>query len=75
MRKIIITRAGVALIAGSASQVAFAKEHHRAHTAQQYTSEQFRNANAYASPYEAPASAASGYAGSMGGWASMTGFN
>ena len=75
MRKIILTFIGATLIAGSASPAAFAKEHHRVHTARQYTSERFRNANAYARPYAAPDAATSGYSGGMDGWGSMTGFN
>ena len=75
MRKIILTFIGVALIAGFASPAAFAKEHHRVHTARQYTYQRFRNANAYARPYATPDAAPSGYSGGMGGWGSMTGFN
>ena len=75
MRKIILTFIGAALIAGSASPMAFAREHHRVHTARQYSNERFRNANAYASPYAAPDDTASSYSDGMGGWASMTGFN
>lgn len=75
MRKIVLAFIGVALIAGSASPAAFAREHHRAHTARQYTYERFRNANAYARPYAVPNAATPGYSGGMGGWGSMTGFN
>jgi hypothetical protein len=73
MRKIILALAGAALIAGSTSQVAFAKERHHFRNAQQFNTEQFRNANAYAAPSYVPyAGSASGLSGA---WGSMTGFN
>ena len=73
MRKIILTLAGAALIAGSTSQVAFSKERRHFRNAQQYNAEQFRNANAYAAPWSVPeAGSASGLSGA---WGSMTGFN
>ena len=74
MHKIILTLIGAALIAGSTSQMAFAKEHHHVRNTRQVNSEQFRNANDYAAPYVQP-EAPSRYSGGMGGWASMTGFN
>lgn len=46
MRKIIITVLGVALIAGSTTQMAFAKKYHHIRKAPQFTSGQFRNAKA-----------------------------
>ena len=73
MRKIILTLAGAALIAGSTSQVAFSKERHHFRNAQQFNTEQFRRANAYAAPSYVPdAGSASGLSGA---WGSMTGFN
>jgi hypothetical protein len=73
MRKIILTLAGAALIAGSTGQVAFSKERHHFRNAQQFNTEQFRNANAYAAPSYVPdAGSASGLSGA---WGSMTGFN
>ena len=73
MRKVILTLAGAALIAGSTSQVAFSKERHHFRNAQQFNTEQFRNANAYAAPSYVPdAGSASSLAGAWGSW---TGFH
>jgi hypothetical protein len=72
MRKIILTLAGAALIAGSANQVALSKERHHFRNTQQFT-ERFRNANAHAVPSYVPdAESASSLSGA---WGSMTGFN
>ena len=68
MRKIALALLGVALIAGSTTQVAFAKSHHHVRHERQYSSERFMNSNAA----EEPATQAGG---GMGGWGSMTGFN
>ena len=68
MRKIVLALLGVALMAGSTTQVAFAKSHHHVRHERQFTSERFLNSNAAVMP-------AQGDAGGMGGWASMTGFN
>ena len=46
MRKTILIALGVALIAGSTAQMAFARTHHPTRKAPQFTSEQFRNVNA-----------------------------
>src|SRR5262249_17844702 len=48
MRKTILTALGVALIASSFTQIAFARTHHPIRKAPQFTSEQFRNASAAA---------------------------
>jgi hypothetical protein len=69
MRKIVLALLGVALIAGSTTQVAFAKSHHHVRHERQFTSGRFLNSNA------AVMSAPERDAGGMGGWASMTGFN
>ena len=74
MRKFILTLIGVALIAGSTSQMAFSKEGHHVRNTRQSNSERFHNANDYAAPYVFP-KAESGYSGGMGGWSSMTGFD
>jgi hypothetical protein len=73
VRKIILTLAGAALIAGSTGQVALSKERHHFRNAQQFNTEQFRNTNAYAAPsYVQDAGSASSLSGA---WGSMTGFN
>jgi hypothetical protein len=55
MRKTILTVLGVALIAGSTTQIAFAKERPHIRKALQFTSGQFRNARAaLVAPPEAP---------------------
>lgn len=69
MRKIVFALLGAALIAGSTTQVAFAKSHHHVRHERQFTSERFLNSNAAVLP------APERDAGGMGGWASMTGFN
>jgi hypothetical protein len=71
MRKIVLALLGAALMAGSATQVAYAKSHHHVvRHERHYTSERFLNSNAAVIP--APQA---GNDGGMGGWASMTGFN
>ena len=70
MRKIVFALLGAVLMAGSTTQVAFAKSHHHVvRHERQFTSERFLNSNAAVMP------APEGDAGGMGGWASMTGFN
>jgi hypothetical protein len=70
MRKIVLVLLGAALMAGSATQVAYAKSHHHVvRHERHYTNERFLNSNAAVLP------APEGDAGGMGGWASMTGFN
>jgi hypothetical protein len=69
MRKIVLALLGVALIAGSTTQVAFAESHHHVRHERQFTSGRFLNSKAAA---EEPASQADD---GMGGWASTTGFN
>jgi hypothetical protein len=70
MRKIVLALLGAALMAGSATQVAYAKSyHHVVRHERHYTSERFLNSNAAVMP------APEGDDGGMGGWASMTGFN
>jgi hypothetical protein len=55
MRKTILAVLGVALIAGSTTQIAFATKHHDIRKAPQFTSEQFRNASAaVVAPPKAP---------------------
>jgi hypothetical protein len=70
MRKIVLALLGVALMAGSTTQIAYAKSHHQVRHERQYTSERFLNSNAAVIP--APQA---GNGGGMGGWVSMTGFN
>jgi hypothetical protein len=74
MPKIIFVLVGAALIAGSASEVAFSKERHHVRNAQQFNTERFRNARAYAPPSYV-SHAQPGYSGGAGAWQSMTGFN
>lgn len=69
MRRILLALLGVALIAGSTTDIAYAKSQHRVHHARQYNSERFLNSNAGEAPNASQADAG------MGGWASMTGFN
>jgi hypothetical protein len=69
MRKIVLAFLGVALMAGSTTQIAYAKSHHVRHE-RQYSSERFLNSNAAVMP--APQTDNDD---GMGGWASMTGFN
>jgi hypothetical protein len=73
MRKIILTLAGAALIAGSTSQVALSKERHHFRNAHQFNTEQFRNSNAYAAPTNVPD--AGSLSGLAGAWGSFTGFH
>lgn len=70
MRKIVLALLGVALMAGSTTQIAYAKSHHHVRYERQYSSKRFLNSNAAVMP--APQSDNNG---GMGGWASMTGFN
>jgi hypothetical protein len=70
MRKIVLALLGAALMAGSTTQIAYAKSHHHVRHERQYTSEHFLNSNAAVIP--APQADNDG---GMGGWASMTGFN
>jgi hypothetical protein len=70
MRKIVLALLGAALMAGSTTQIAYAKSRHPVRHERQYTSERFLNSNAAVIP--APQA---GNDGGMGGWASMTGFN
>jgi hypothetical protein len=72
MRKIILTLAGAALIAGSTGQVAFSKERHHVRNAQQFNTERFRNAQAYSAPSYVPDASASSLAGA---WGTFTGFH
>ncbi len=70
MGKIVLALLGAALMAGSATQVAYAKSHHHVvRYGRHYTSARFLNSNA------AVMSAPEKDTGGMGGWASMTGFN
>jgi len=70
MRKIVAAVIGVALVAGSTTQFAYAKNRHHVRHERQYASERFRNSNAAAMP----APQTDNDAG-MGGWARMTGFH
>jgi hypothetical protein len=70
MRKIVLALLGAALMAGSTTQIAYAKSHHHVSHERQYTSERFLNSNAAVIP--APQADNDG---GMGGWTSMTGFN
>jgi hypothetical protein len=74
MRNIILALVGAALLAGPASQVAFAKERHHVHHERQFNIERFRDSNAYAVPSYVPAPGTD-YSGEGGAWQSMTGFN
>jgi hypothetical protein len=69
MRRIVLALLAVASIAGSTTDIAYAKGQHRVHHARQYNAERFLNSNAGEAPAASQADAG------MGGWASMTGFN
>ena len=74
MRKIILTLVGLVLLAGSTSQAASSKEPYRVRNAQQFSTERFRNTNAYAAPLYVP-DAGSAYSGLAGAWGTITGFH
>ena len=71
-RKIILANVIAALTVGYVSQTTFAKDYH--HIRKVFNVERFRNTKACAVPYALP-SVESVSSGSMGGWASMTGFD
>ena len=67
MRKTILIALGVALIAGSTAQMAFARTHHPIRKAPQFTSEQFRNASAaVVAPRNAPVLYSGGWSAPAG---------
>ena len=67
MRKTILTVLGAALIVGSTTQTAFAREHHHIRKAPQFTSEQFRNASAaVVAPRNAPVLYSGGWSAPAG---------
>jgi hypothetical protein len=70
MRKIVLALLGAALMAGSTTQIAYAKSYRHVRHERKFTGERFLNSNAAV----IPASQADNDGG-MGGWASMTGFN
>jgi hypothetical protein len=74
MRKMILTLVGAALIAGSTTPAAFSGERHHVRNAQQFNSERFRNARAYAPPSYVPGSG-SALSSEAGAWQTMTGFH
>ena len=71
MSRLAVVTAAAVLSTLTAIPATFAKEHHRAHKAQRFTSEQFRNTNAAAATVPAPPS---GYSSMYtGGWSAPAG--